>query len=252
LRGRATKQSPANTLEIRVNGYITEILCGQIPIPAKEALAGHLLENRDEADIPEWLKRRNPTYVSQEEIKRLWYSEDEMMHGIMKKHGFSWSSYMQVNDFCHQSGFGSGKGDIGLFEISVFVGSKTVTEFIPVEPTIETGHELHKIEDIKVAWLNPESLPRSSEGQVAVSAGSWAKGTMVFRTEIEDEFDHSFLELLVQDLSNLGSGEDHFVAGLRYAGRDLVGQIVRAGDREFFQVSWYHPERGRWLEMHVP
>jgi hypothetical protein len=73
---------------------------------------------------------------------------------------------------------------------------------------------------------------------------------MVFRTAIDNEFDEDRLELPVADLTNLGIGEDHFVAGLRYAGKDLVGGTVRETGKEMYQVSWYSPQNGKWLDMY--
>jgi len=239
-----------STIQINVSGYISEVVCGQIPIPAKEAFGRYILENRNEAEIPAWLKRRNPSNVSPEYIKQIWYFENDLMNDIIKGAGFVWNTYRQVNGLSHRLGFGSGKGDIGLFEISVLMGDEPLIEFVPFEPTIETKQRLAKIKDIKVTRLVPEPPPRASEGHVAVSAGTWAKGTMVFRTAIDNEFDEGSLELLVVDLTNLGIGEDYFVAGLRYAGKDLVGEIVRETDKEMYQVSWYSSKKGKWLNMY--
>ena len=238
------------TIQINVSGYVSEVFCGQITIPAKESFVRYILENRNEAEIPAWLKRRNPSYVSPEYTKQIWYFENDLMNDIMKGAGFVWNTYRQINDLCNWLGFGSGKGDIGLFEISVLVEDEPLIEFVPFEPTIETKQRLAKIKDIRVTRFDPEPLPRAEEGYVTVSAGSWAKGTMVFRTGIDNEFDEDSLELLVADLTNLGTGEDHFVAGLRYAGKDLEGEIVRETDKEMYQVSWYSPKKGKWLDMY--
>ena len=240
------------TIQINVTGYISEVVCGQIPIPAKEAFVRYVLENRNEAEIPAWLKRRNPNYVSPEYIKQIWYFENGVMRDIMKSAGFVWHTYREINDLCHWLGFGSGKGDIGLFEISVLMGDEPLIEFVPFEPTFETKQKFGKIKDIRVTRLDPEPLPRASEGHVAVSAGSWAKGTMAFRTGIENEFNEDSLELLIADLTNLGTGEDHFVAGLRYEGRNLAGGIVRETDKEMYQVLWHSPKKGKWLDMYEP
>jgi len=239
-----------NTIQINVSGYISEVVCGQIPIPAKEAFVRYILKNRNEAEIPAWLKRRNPSYVSPEYTKQIWYFENDLMNDIMKGAGFVWNTYRQINDLCHWHGFGSGKGDIGLFEISVLMGDEPLIEFVPFLPTIETKQRFAQIKDIKVTRLDLEPLPLASEGHVAISAGSWAKGTMAYRTEIDNEFDENGLELLVADLTNLGIGEDHFVAGLRYAGKDLVGETIRETDKEMYQVSWYSPQKDRWLHMY--
>jgi hypothetical protein len=238
------------TIQINVSGYISEVVCGQIPLTAKESFTAHILENRNVAEIPAWLKRRNPSYIRSEDIKQIWYFENDLMNDIMKGAGFVWNTYRQVNDLSHWLGFGSGKGDIGLFEISVIMGDKPLIEFVPFVPTIETKQRLAQIKDIRVIRLDLEPLPLASEGHVAISAGSWAKGTMVFRAEIDDEFDEDGLELLVADLTNLGIGEDHFVAGLRYAGKDLVGETIRETDKEMYQVSWYSNKKGSWLDMY--
>jgi hypothetical protein len=238
------------TIQINVSGYISEVVCGQIPIPAKEAFVRYILKNRNEAEISAWLKRRNPSYVSPEHIKQIWYFENELMNDIMKGAGFVWHTYREINDLSHWLGFGTGKGDIGLFEISVLMKDRPLIEFVPFEPFTETKQKFGKIKDIEVARINPAPLPCAEKGHIAISAGSWAKGTMVFRTATDNEFDKDRLELQVADLTNLGIGEDHFVVGLRYAGKDLVGEIVRETGKEMYQVSWYSPQNGKWLDMY--
>ena len=106
------------------------------------------------------------------------------------------------------------------------------------------------MEDIELTWLEPEPLPSPDGGYIAVSAGSWGKGVIRFSAEITEEFDEAKLELLVSDLANIGVGEDHFVSGLRYAGENLEGKIVKQGDKDMYQVSWYSPQKGRWLDMY--
>ena len=237
-------------LQIEISGYIAEIVCGQIPVECKDSFTRHLLQNRIEAEIPEWLLRRNPNYVSSDRIKRVWYFDNRVMQNIMKRWGHNWKTYRDINDFCHLLGFGSGKEGIGLFEMGVTVDEKPIVEFVPFEPTPETGERLKKMENIQLASLEPAPLPSPDKGYIAVSAGSWGKGIIRFSTEITEEFDEAKLELLVSDLANIGVGEDHFVSGLRYAGEKLEGEIVKQGDKEMYQVSWYSPPKGRWLEMY--
>lgn len=237
-------------LQIEISGYIAEIVCGQIPVGCKDSFTRHLLQNRTEAEIPEWLLRRNPNYVSPDRIKRVWYFDNRVMQRIMKRCGRDWRTYRDINEFCHLLGFGSGKEGIGLFEIGVAIDEKPVVEFVPFEPPAETGGRLKKMEDIELTSLAPEPLPSPDKGYIAVSAGSWGKGVIRFSVEITEEFDEAKLELLVSDLANIGVGEDHFVSGVNYAGKKLEGQIVKQGDKEMYQVSWYSPQKGRWLEMY--
>ena len=237
------------TFQIVISGYIAEIVCGQIPVECKDSFTRHLLQNRIEAEIPEWLLRRNPNYVSPDRIKQVWYFDNRVMQGIMKRSGHDWRTYRDINNFCHLSGFGSGKTGIGIFEVGVVVDQKPVLEFVPFEPPPETGDRLKKMEDIKLTWRGPVPLPSPNKGYIAVSAGSWGKGAIRFSAEITEEFDGAKLELLVSDLSNIGVGEDHFVSGVRYAGKKLEGEIVKQGDKDMYQVSWYSPHKERWLEM---
>jgi len=237
------------TVQIEISGYITEIVCGQIPVECRDSFAKHLLQNRIEAEIPDWLLRQNPNYVSADRIKRVWYFDNRVMQSIMKSCGHDWKTYRDINDFCHLLGFGSGKEGIGLFEIGVIIDDKPVVEFVPFEPPPEIGDRLKKMEDIELTWLEPEPLPSPDKGYIAVSAGSWEKGIIRFSTEITEDFDEAKLELLVSNLANIGVGEDHFVSGLRYAGDKLEGEIVKQGDKDMYQVSWYSPQKRRWLEM---
>ena len=127
-------------LQIEISGYIAEIVCGQIPVECKDSFTRYLLQNRIEAEIPEWLLRRNPNYVSPDHIKRVWYFDNQVMQGIMKSCGHHWrKSYRDINHFCHLLGFGSGKAGIGIFELGVVVDEKPVLEFVPFEPSPETG-----------------------------------------------------------------------------------------------------------------
>ena len=237
-------------LQIEISGYVTEIVCGHIPVPCKDAFTRHILANRNVADIPEWISKRNPDYVSPDHIKEIWYFEEEMMQNITKRCGHEWKTYRDIDNVCHCLGFGSGKGSIGLFEINILVDSMPVVEFVPFESPPETGSRLRNIENIRLTRLTPEPLPLPDIGVVAVSAGSWGKGAIRFSTELRDDFDEGGLELLVSDLTNLGVGEDHFVSGLRYAGKKLKGEVVKQGDMEMYQVSWYSHQKGKWLDMY--
>jgi len=236
-------------VQIEISGYIAEIVCGRIPVECKDAFTRHLLQNRIEAQIPDWLLRRNPDYVSPDHIKRVWYFDNRVMQGIMKPCGHDWRTYRDINDFCHLLGFGSGKEGIGLFEIGVAIDDKPVVEFVPFEPSPETVGTLKKMEDIELTWLEPQPLPSPDKVYIAVSAGSWGKGVVRFSAEITEEFNETKLKLLVSDLTNIGVGEDHFVSGLKYAGEKLEGEIVKQGDKDMYQVSWYSPQKRRWLEM---
>jgi len=236
-------------LQIEISGYIAEIVCGQIPVECKNSFTRHLLQNRIEAEIPEWLLRRNPNYVSPDHIKRVWYFDDRVMQSIMKSCGHVWRTYRDINDFCHLLGFGSGKEGIGRFEIGIAIDDKPVIEFVPFEPPPETDGRLKKMEDIELTWIEPEPLPSPDRGYIAVSSGSWGKGVIRFSAEITEAFDEVRLELLVSDLADIGVGEDHFVLGLKYAGDKLEGEIVKQGDKDMYQVSWYSPHKERWLEM---
>ena len=235
---------------IEVNGYVAELLCGSLSLASKRAFTNRLMRERDLSLIPEWVKKRNPFYVGPEQIKDAWYGEDSPAWTSMRDSGVPWNSYRGVNDLCHIKGFGSGKGDIGLFEIIVRKGQEEIMRFVPFEPTIETGQPLFNMADVSLVWLDPKPPPRPDAGSIAVSAGSWAMGTMIYPLESARAFAREDLQILVQDMTNLGIGEDHFVTGLRYRGKDLPGEIVRERDREYYQVSWYSPEKGRWLHMY--
>ena len=237
-------------LQIEISGYIAEIVCGQIPVECKDAFTRHLLQDRIEAEIPDWLLTRNPNYVSPDRIKRVWYFDNRVMQNIMKPCDHDWRTYRDINDFCHLLGFGSGKEGIGVFEIGVAINDKPVVEFVPFEPSPETVGRLKKMEDIKLTWLEPQPLPSPDKGYIAVSAGSWGKGVIRFSAEITEKFDETKLELLVSDFANIGVGEDHFVSALRYAGKKLEGEIVKQGDKDMYQVSWYSLQKGRWLDMY--
>jgi hypothetical protein len=235
---------------IEVKGYVAELLCGSISLSAKRTFTDRIIRERDLSLVPEWLKRRSPDYVGSEEIKNAWYGKNSSISGTMNDSGLPWKSYREVNDLCHIRGFGSGKGDIGLFEIIVRKGQDEILRFVPLDPSIETGQALFNMGDVGIVWLDPEPLPLPGEGCVAVSAGSWAMGTMLYPVGPVREFAREQLEIPVRDMTNLGIGEDHFVTGLRYEGEDLTGAIVRERDREYYQVSWYSPEKGRWLDMY--
>lgn len=237
-------------LQLRVSGYISEVFCGQIPHRCMRAFARYLLKNRDKSRIPSWWLTRCPHYVSSEEIKRLWYTEDSTLQRLFSELNFRWTNYRAIHHYHHLSGFGSGKGGLGLFEIVLEEHGETLEEFIPFKPDIEADHPIHPIDVIRQSWLPALSTPAAPKGHIAVTAGSWGKGSRSFSLRIPGPVRKEDLEILVRDLTPLGVGEDYFVAGLRYAGRDLNGEIVREDEKEMYQVVWYSPEKKRWLDMY--
>jgi hypothetical protein len=239
-------------LIIEVSGYITRIVCGKFPIAGKKALVEYLLKKRDDSAIPAWIIRRNPNYLSSEEIKSIWYLDNPAMKRIMKGAGLNWENNWAINEFCDMKGFGSGKEGIGLFEICVHIDNKPVIQLFPFEPAFESNKKMGRIEDIRVCWHKPEPSPLGQSGYVAVSAGTWAKGTALFGAEISGPFLFEELELVLADLTNMGTGEDSFVAGFRYAGESLPIEITRETDMELLPVSWFSTSKNRWLEIGDP
>jgi hypothetical protein len=236
--------------QLKVSGYVSEVLCGEIPVRCKQAFTRYLLGNRNAAEIPSWVIKRCPHYVSPEEIKRLWYDQNDVMRHIFAEQGFSWTDYRRVNQFFHLQGFGSGKEGLGLFEMVLEKDGNIILEFVPFEPALESAHPLVPINRLKQEWLKPPGPPSPREGHVAVSSGSWAKGTMVFSLPAVSDFREEFFEILVTDLSPIGIGEDYFVVGFRYGGQKLQGEIIRETDREMHQVVWYATGNQMWLDMY--
>jgi hypothetical protein len=58
--------------------------------------------------------------------------------------------------------------------------------------------------------------------------------------------------MVLADLTNMGTGEDSFVAGFRYAGNPLPIRITREIEPEFLPVSWFSAKKNRWLKMGDP
>jgi hypothetical protein len=238
-------------LQVEVSGYLSEIVCGQIPVRLKETFTRYLQENRAEGGIPYWLKKRRPDYVPSEEIERVWYADHRTMADLSRGCGGHWRGHRAVNHFYHRVGFGSGKGDVGLFTVTVFRGEERVMEFVPFEPPPADPLGFRNLADIPVARIESPPLPCPDPGEVAVSAGSWGKGAKAFRLgETGGGFKEEELELMVSDVTSLGIGEDHFVTGLRYGGRELRGEIIRRVEEQRYPVSWYSPAQGRWLQMY--
>jgi hypothetical protein len=239
-----------NDIQIKVSGYVSEVFCGEIPVGCKHAFTRRILRTRNKAEIPPWLLKRCPDYVSPETIKRFWYGDDGTMKDLFSEQGAHWEGYRAVNHFHQVLGFGSGKEGIGLFEIVLEKKGKALLEFVPFDPPMETPHPLHKMDILRQCRLPDFCIPEAQDGHVAVTAGYWAKGTMIFPLRLAGSFRKEALEILVADLSALGVGEDCFVAGLRYGGRDLKGKIIRETEREMYQVVWYSHKRERWLDMY--
>ena len=138
------------TIDIRVNGYVCEIVCGEIPIPAREAVARHLIENRVDAHVPEWMKKRYPNHVNPDAVKDLWYDRHDVMSGIMTSCGVTWTGYRDVNGFCLIRGFGTGKRGHRAFLISRSSREgERVAGFLPVEPTADMGRKPGAISRIR-------------------------------------------------------------------------------------------------------
>ena len=147
-------------------------------------------------------------------------------------------------------GFGSGKEGIGIFEIGIVQNGQTILEFVPFEPTPDSPERFRNINQLSIRQLDPPPLPSPDAGYVAVSAGTWAKGMLRFVVPAADAFHPERLELLAIDLTDLGVGEDHFVAGLAYEGKELAAEVVKIGEKEMYPVSWYSPAKGGWRHMH--
>lgn len=239
-------------LKIEVSGYITRIVCGKIPFESKKAFIDYLLNNRAHAATPTWIKKRNPNYLSSEEINRLWYFDNSTMQRLMRGTGLDWKTHWGVNEFCDIKGFGSGKEGIGLFEIGVSIDNKPVMKFYPFEPVFESNLIIGKMDDIRICWKIPLPEPSAGRGFVAVSAGTWAKGTAFFSAKIQSPFLKENLEMELADLTNTGTGEDCFVTGFRYEGRSLPIEITRETDRQFLPVSWFSNTSRKWLHMSDP
>jgi len=141
---------------------------------------------------------------------------------------------------------------MGLFDIEVFEEGTRVTGFVPFEPTVDIGKRLGSIGHIRQARDRAPDVPRAAAGHVAVSGGSWAKGTMLFSAFSHTAFDEDALEIVLSDLTDIGVGEDHFVSGFRYKGVDLPGKITREVEKEMYPVSWYSTKKGRWLSLNEP
>jgi hypothetical protein len=237
-------------MRIVVNGYVCEILCGQIPRACKDGITGYLREHRDESKAPRWIQSRNPNYVSPEEIKGLWYDSEGVMVDLMASCGFFWEGFRRINDLHHLQGFGSGKEGVGIFDMSVLVEERLVAEFVPFDPPEDTGDRFHNLLNIPQRERDPLQLPQPNDQMVAISSGSWAKGTMEFHSHTGADFDPASLAITIVDATPIGIGEDHLVTGLRYEDRDLSSRIVREVEKDMYPVSWYSPEQSRWLDMY--
>jgi hypothetical protein len=236
-------------MKIRVNGYVCEIVCGQIPRTCKDVFTAYILEHRDDSRVPDGIRTRNPDYVTPEQIKELWYQSDDVMGHLLSECGFAWQGYRGVNDLHHLHGFGSGKQGIGIFDISVFVQDRLASEFVPFDPPEDGNRYLQNLQNIPHSAMDPLTLSKVTDPMVAISAGTWAKGTMEFEAHLDAPFDPAVLAILVVDATQIGIGEDHLVVGLSYRSTVLPGHIVRETDKEMYPVSWYSPEQGRWLDM---
>ena len=238
------------TFIMEVNGYVCEIMCGYIPSSLKQAFIDHLLSEEAGDDRPEWVLKRTPNYVNPDRVRSMWYENDDLMGRLALRAGCTWRSYRDIRDVFHGIGFGTGKDTIGLFDIQVRADEKLLMEFVPFDPVDRMGHPLVRLEDVAVIRNPAPPPPAPRQGLVAVSGGSWAKGTLRFSGDLGGGFDPDALALMVMDLTSLGVGEDHFVSEIRYRGQPLGGEIIREIDREMYPVSWYSHEKARWRPMY--
>jgi hypothetical protein len=240
----------SKTFKLEVNGYVCEIMCGYISLSLKKAFTEHLLSQEAGHDRPEWVLKRTPNYVNPDRIRSIWYENDDFMGQMAQRAGCTWRSYRDIHDVFYGIGFGTGKEGIGLFDIQVKKDETLLMEFVPFDPVDEMDHPLLRLEDVAAIRPPAPSPPGRREGLVAVSGGSWGKGTLRFCGDLEGDFDPGALALIVMDLTNLGVGEDHFVSEIRYKGQPLEGKVIREIDREMYPVSWYSHEKSRWLPMY--
>lgn len=158
-------------------------------------------------------------------------------------------TYQEVDGFCHVLGFGTGKDGLGLFEIAVHIDGMREAEYVPFTPPPECPPSIVPMDTLPLVRLPSPLAPVPSRGYVVVSSGSWAKGTLSYAWETVGPFDDHALEILVRDLSELGIGEDTFVEGFRYRGIPSPPRILKVEPAEFYPVSRYDPERGRWTDL---
>lgn len=236
-------------LEIQVNGYVSRILCEEIPLASKEAFTEFLRCRRDEADLPKWQSKMSTQFVSPTEVSMWWYRESDILRNWMRERGIPWKAERHTQVFHRFTGLGSGREGIGLFDLAVGVGRGNVCVYYPFGPPEGMDGEARRMDRISVCWLNPPGVPTPARGHVVVVSGTWARGTMVFRGELDAGFEEGRLEIMAMDLSGLGVGEDHFVTGLRYDGRNLAGEILREEGLETYPVCWYSPARRTWVGM---
>lgn len=240
----------SKTFTMEVNGYVCEIMCGYIPFSLKKAFTEHLLSKEAGHDRPQWVLKQNPNYVNPGRIQSIWYENDAFMGEVAMRVACAWNSYRDIHDIFHGIGFGTGKDGIGLFDIQVKENERLFMEFVPFDPQGELDHPLLSLDEIAAIRPPAPSPPGRRQGLVAVSGGSWAKGTLRFRLNVERAFDPGALALVVLDLTNLGVGEEHFVSEIRYRGQSLESEVIREIEREMYPVSWYSHEKSRWLPMY--
>ncbi len=238
------------TIEIRISGFIGEVICGQIPLSCLEAVCSHLTTNRDAAEIPEWVLRRNSFYVPAHQIEHLWYADDATMRRITGPCGLDWRTHREIDDLCCLLGFGSGRDGIGIFDLAVFVDGNPRSEFVPFDPGPDGGDRLRDMRDIRLNGPRPVSFPAPRSGHRAISGGSWGKGVMRYDLKTREDFNPALLELSVTDLTPLGPGEEHFISGVVYAGRRLKGNILEQGALERYPVLWHDPHACRWRPLY--
>ncbi|VBB44004.1 hypothetical protein TRIP_B330182 [uncultured Desulfatiglans sp.] len=236
---------------IRVSGYAAEIVCGLLPLAAREAVAAHLVQNRDATAVPAMILHRFPNYVGAEEIKRLWYKDLDAMRRIMQTAGLPWRDFRELDNLFHLRGFGGGREGPGLFEIGFYEGERCVFEFVPYDPPPDVDPPALHLRTLPLHWLEPPGVPPHPPDQTAVSAGTWAKGTAAYSLPPTEIIDPHALTLDMADLTSIGIGEDSFVAGLRYRGAALEEEkLVKIGEEEGYPVTWYSSARRHWMEMY--
>jgi hypothetical protein len=239
----------ASRLEILANGYIGRILCERIDFDYKQAFTAFVRSSGDVESLPDRAGPRGRQFVSPTEVSAWWLSEPEALRKWMKARGLPSRDSLKPQRIHRLEGLGSGKDGIGIFEMTIRQNGRPPSAYYPFDPPEGMCGDARRMDRIPVFRLDPPRVPTAAHGFVTVVSGAWARGTMRFLGSVETDFDESRLEIVAVDLTDLGIGEDHFVAGMRYGGQDLSAEVVREESPEPYPVCWYSPTKKTWLGM---
>jgi hypothetical protein len=234
-------------VSITLKGFLCEIYSGFIPTAALSRIGEYLgiLKGAKRPSQDCKCRQKGPEAL----VSDLWYREEEEMKRMMAPLGLAWEGFRGVNQAGVYFGIGSGKDNVGIFEMQVIQEDASQLLFVPPPVHPELRHLMGNLGEIGITTLAPPKACQQVHGLLQVSSGKWGKGEMLFILERESSFHPECLSFLSLDLCDLGIAEEYLVTGISYRGEILRGIPVPGEGEEYYPVVCLPHGSSKWVDL---